>query len=105
MVKASALSLVLLISACDVFQGASGRPRTELTEREFIEVFVALGKARSVDEKAQILKQRGTSEKELQDFMQAYVKNLPALSAVFDSIVARQGAGSEGSMDVPRLPR
>ena len=105
MVKAATLLLVIVIGACEVFQGASGRPRTQLTEREFIEVFVALGKARSVDEKAQILKQRGTSEKELQDFMQAYANNLPALSAVFDSIVARQGAGSEGPMDVPRLPR
>jgi hypothetical protein len=92
----------LLAAACDVFQGGRHRPRTPLTEREFIEAYVALANARSVEEKRRILEQRGTSEKELQAFIQAYADDLPALSMVFDSVVAR--LGMQPGMEVPALP-
>jgi hypothetical protein len=91
MLRGAALMMVLVVGGCDVFRGASGRPRTELSEREFIEVYVALAKAHTPEAKAQVLKQHDTSEAELKAFMQAYTNDLPALSAVFDSIVARQG--------------
>jgi len=92
----------LLATACDVFQGGRQRPSTPLTEREFIEAYVALAKARSVEEKRRILEQRGTSEQELKAFIQAYARDLPALSVVFDSVVAR--LGMQPGMEVPALP-
>ena len=102
MPRISALILVFALAACDVFRAATGRPNTALDEREFVEVYVALGRATTPEAKAEILKRHGTSEKELQDFMKSYVNDLPALSAVFDSIVARLGAERT---DVPALPR
>ena len=102
MPRAAALLLVFAIAACEVFRGATGRPRTALGEREFVEVYIALSRATTPQAKAEVLKQHGTSEDELQEFMKSYVNDLPALSSVFDTIVARQGAPQPG---VPELPR
>ena len=102
MQRAAALLLVFVITACEVFRGASGRPRTALEEREFVEVYVALSRATTPEAKAQVLKQHRTSEEELQEFTKSYLNDLPALSAVFDSIVARLGAQQP---EVPLLPR
>ena len=102
MPKAAALLLVFVVTACEVFRGATGRPKTTLDERTFVEVYVALSRATTPEAKAQVLKQHGTSEEELQEFMKLYVNDLPALSSVFDSIVARQGAQQPG---IPVLPR
>jgi hypothetical protein len=85
-----------------VFRGATGRPKTTLDEREFVEVYIALSRATTPQAKAQVLKQHGTSEQELEEFIKSYLNDLPALSSVFDSIVARQGAQQSG---VPVLPR
>ena len=102
MLRAAALLLVFVVTACEVFRGATGRPKTTLDEREFVEVYVALSRATTPEAKAQVLKQHGTSEEELQEFMKSYVNDLPALSSVFDSIVARHGAQQP---EVPVLPR
>ena len=96
------LLLVILVgSGCELFQGGRPRPRTSLSQREFTDVYVALAAAQTPEQKAQILKQHGTSEKELREFIEAYSLNLPALSEVFDSVVARQGLQAE----VPSFPR
>jgi hypothetical protein len=100
MIRAAALLLVVVVSACEVFRGGAARPRTAQSEREFVDVYVALSKAQTPEAKRQVLIQHGTSEKELEAFMRAYAANLPALSAVFDSIVARQGMQTEA----PVLP-
>ena len=100
MMRVAAALLVVLVGACEVFRGGAGRPKTALSEREFVDVYVALGKARTPEAKVDILRQHGTSQKELEEFMRAYANNLPRLSEVFDSIVARQGVQTE----VPRLP-
>jgi hypothetical protein len=92
---------LVLVPGCDVFRGGSPRPKTTLSQREFVDVYVALAAAQTPGAKAQILKQHGTSEKELQQFIQAYSVNLPALSEVFDSVVARQGLQAE----FPSFPR
>jgi hypothetical protein len=89
------LLLVGFLSACDVFRGGDPRPRTKLSEREFVDVYVALAQVPTPEEKARVLKQHGTSEKELHAFVRAYSRNLTALSTVFDSIVARQGVHAE----------
>ena len=94
MIRIGATVLLILVAACEVFRGP-GRPDTALSEREFVDVYVALGKARTPEAKAQVLKQHGTTEKELAAFLRAYTEDLPALSEVFDSIVARQGMQSE----------
>jgi hypothetical protein len=101
MPKAGVLLLMIVLAACDVFRGGNARPTHALSEREFVEIYVALAKARTPEAKAEILKQHGTSVKELESFVQAYSGNLPAMSAVFDSVVARQGMQT----DVPALPR
>ena len=100
MIRYVALSLVVCLGACDVFRGGPSRPKTALSEREFVDVYVALAKATTPEAKQQVLTQHGTTEKELAAFLRAYADNLPALSAVFDSIVARQGMQTE----VPMLP-
>jgi hypothetical protein len=89
------LLIVCLLSGCDVFRGGDPRPRTKLSEREFIEVYVALAQVATPEEKARVLKRHGTSQQELQAFVRAYSRNLNALSTVFDSIVARQGVHAE----------
>ncbi len=93
--------LLIMIAACDVFRGGDARPKTTLSQREFVEIYVALSRARTPDAKAEVLKENGTSVKELEAFMQAYSSNLTAISEVFDSVVARQGLQT----DVPALPR
>jgi hypothetical protein len=99
------LLLVLPIGACDVFRGGDPRPKASLSEAEFVEVYVALSRATQPEEKARILKQHNTSEKELQEFVRLYTRNLPALAEVFDSVVARLGVQPERRFrDVPGLP-
>lgn len=91
-----------ILVGCDVFQGGPRHANAPLEEREFIEVYVALAQARSVGEKQRILQEHGTSEKELKAFVQAYANDLPALSMVFDSVVAR--LGMRPGVEVPSLP-
>jgi hypothetical protein len=79
-----------------------GRPRARLSEKEFVEVYVKLSRATTPQAKAAVLKQHGTTEAELQQFIQVHLKDLPALSTVFDSLVARMG--SEQQPPVPALP-
>jgi hypothetical protein len=104
MLRFIATSLLVLLGACEVFSDTAGRPKTTLSEREFIDVYVALAKAQTTDAKAQVLRQHGTTEKQVREFMQAYANDLPALSEIFDTIVARQGTQAE-TPDFPRLPR
>ena len=79
-----------------------GRPRAKLTDKEFVEVYVKLARAQTPQEKAAVLKQHGTTEAELQEFVQVHLRDLPALSTVFDTLVARMG--SEREPTVPALP-
>lgn len=90
---------VLLLASCDVFRAGSSRPSTALSPREFVDVYVALAQATTQAEKARILRKHQTSEKEMQAFISGYAKNLPELSAVFDSVLARQSG--EGPPTVP----
>ena len=101
MLRAGAVILLILMPACDVFRGGSRRPKTNLTQREFVDVYVELSKARTPEAKSGILKQHGVTQKELEHFVAAYADNLTAFSEVFDSVVARQGLQTE----VPALPR
>jgi hypothetical protein len=95
--------LLILIVGCEVFQGGNPVPKTTLTAREFVDVYVALSRAARPEDKARVLRQHKTTEKELRAFVRAYSRNLAAFSTVFDSIVARQGAELES--DIPALPR
>ena len=97
-----AVFVVLLFSSCHVFQGGPSRPDTALSEAEFIDVYVALARAAQPEEEQRILRQRGISRKELEQFVHAYSNDLTALSAVFDSVVARLGAPQ--GMEIPSLP-
>ena len=90
------------VAGCNVFQGGRHRPGTALSEREFVAVYVELARATQPEQKQRILERHGTSRKEMQDFINAYSNDLPALSTVFDSVVAR--LGSVRGMDVPALP-
>jgi hypothetical protein len=94
---------IFVIAACDIFRSSSARPESDLTPEEFVEVYVALAKARTPAEKQQVLKQYKTSEKALQEFVQAYTHDLPELSAAFDSALARMSSRrTEGETEVPR---
>lgn len=97
-----AVALFAVAAGCNVFQGGRHRPATALSEREFVEVYVALARAAQPEQKQRILEQHGTSRKELHEFINAYSNDLPALSVVFDSVVAR--LGSERGVEVPALP-
>ena len=90
------------VGGCNVFQGGRHRPAVALSEREFVDVYVALGRATTPEQKQRVLEEHGTSRKELQMFINAYANDLSALSAVFDSVTARLGA--ERGTDVPALP-
>jgi hypothetical protein len=94
---------MFLVIACDVFRGSAGRPNSDLTPEQFVEVYVALGNAPTVAEKQQVLKRYKTSEKALQEFVQAYSRDLPELSAAFDSALARiSSTRTEGPFERPR---
>lgn len=93
--------VALFLSACNVFQSGR-RPATALSEREFVDVYVALARATQPAQKQQILQRHRTSRKELEEFINAYSNDLPALSVVFDSVVAR--LGMQPGMEVPALP-
>lgn len=84
--------MLCLITACDVFSGSARTPRTDLTPDEFIEVYVALAKARTPADRRRVLEQHKTSEKALHEFVQAYSHDVPRLSATFDTAVARLSA-------------
>ncbi len=90
------------LAGCNVFQGGRHRPGTALSEREFVAVYVELARATQPEQKQRILERHRTSRKEMQDFINAYSNDLPALNTVFDSVVAR--LGSERGVDVPALP-
>ena len=98
------LLALMLFSACDVFR-APGLPKTRLTQEEFIEVYVALAKANTPAEKERILKEHGTSQKELEAFIQAYTADVSSLSAAFDSALSRMSTSAEGpeGASIPRL--
>jgi hypothetical protein len=96
------LLLICLISACDVFRGSLARPKTQLTPEQFVEVYVALARARTPAEKQQILKQHKTTEKALHEFVQAYSRDLPRLSATFDSALSRLNAPEKADDERPR---
>jgi hypothetical protein len=97
--------LVALLAAagCNVFQGGRHRPKTALSEREFIDVYLALAQATRPEQEQRIFRQHRTSRKELQAFINAYSNDLPALSAVFDTLVAR--LGMQPGMEIPILPQ
>jgi hypothetical protein len=97
-----AVFVALVLSGCNVFQGGPNRPATALSEREFVDVYVALARATQPAQKQQILQRHRTSRKELEQFINAYSNDLPALSVVFDSVVAR--LGMQPGMEVPALP-
>ena len=74
-----------------------------LSNREFVEIYTKLVRAQSIPEKERILKEHGTSKAELEEFVRANVHDLPALSEVFDTVVARIGAPKE-EYPIPVLP-
>ena len=86
------LLLIVVITGCDAFLGSASRPKSELTPDEFVEVYVALAKARTPAERQQVFKQHKTSEKALHEFVQAYSRDLPRLSATFDSALAKMSS-------------
>lgn len=94
--------LLIVVSGCSVFQPGRDRPKTALSKREFVDVYVALARAKDPATRQRILQQHGTTSRELEQFVEAYTDHLPELSAVFDSIVAR--LGMEPGMEVPALP-
>lgn len=99
MLKGMTILLVLLFASCDVFRGGDPHPKTSLSEREFVDVYVELTRARTPEAKDSVLKKHGTTQRELEAFVRAYTANLPALSTVFDSVVAR--FGPQGPPDLP----
>jgi hypothetical protein len=94
---------LLVAPSCNVFQAGRNRPATALTDREFVDLYVALARATSPGDKQRILEQHGTTREEMKAFIGAYSNDLPALSVVFDSVVAR--LGMQPGMEVPLLPR
>jgi hypothetical protein len=90
------------LPGCSVFQGGRDTGDTALSDREFVDVYVELARARQPAEKQQILQQHGTTRKEMEAFINAYANDLSALSVVFDSVVAR--LGMQPGMEVPALP-
>jgi hypothetical protein len=98
------LLIVLLAttSACDRLPFGKTGKNTRLSDKEFVEVYVKLAQATSPEEKARILQQAGTSAEELEEFVKVYLDDLPALSQVFDTVVARIGNSRE--QDLPALP-
>ena len=90
-------------SACGQIPLGNKRKTTGLTDREFVEIYIKLARAHSLEEKERILKQHGTTKKELEAFVRANVDDLPALSEVFDTVVARIGAPKE-EYPIPVLP-
>ncbi len=102
------LLAVVLFGACDVFQDRDRRPNTQLSDSAFIEVYADLFRARTEEDRQAVLEQHGTSPEELKAFVRAYSRNLPALSAVFDSIAERTGSEPERRIlreQPPALPR
>lgn len=99
MLKGITIVLVLVLASCDVFRGGDPQPKTTLSEREFVDVYVALTRANSPQAKDSVLKKHGTTLREMEAFVRAYTVNLPALSTVFDSVVAQ--LGPQGPPDLP----
>jgi hypothetical protein len=98
------ICILALTGACDDVSSRVMKRSTRLTQAEFIEVYAKLARATSETERQNILRQHGTSEAELQEFVAVNIDDLPNLSATFDSVVARLGADQEeGTM--PTLPR
>jgi hypothetical protein len=99
--------MILMLSstalACDKLPGARGKNGSRLRDVEFIDVYVKLARATSPEEKARVLKEAGTSREELDEFIEVRLEDLPALSTVFDSVVARMGSASE-DQQLPVLP-
>ena len=96
------LLYIVVITGCDLFRSGSAQARSELTPEQFVEVYVALAGARSTAEKQQVLKRHKTSEKALQEFVQAYSHDLPTLSATFDSALARLSSDRHRENQTPR---
>ena len=88
--------LVVLVAACDVFR--AGDPKTELTQQQFVEVYVELARSNTPSARQAILKKHKTTEKALQDFVQAYSGDVRQLSTAFDSALARLAAPSSGQL-------
>ena len=88
------LLTILLLAGCDVFR--AGSPQTRLTREQFVEVYVELARANTPSDRQAVLKKHKTSEKELQDFVQAYTADLSELSATFDSALAKLATPSSG---------
>ena len=62
------LLLSVAIAGCDYIRGRNSIPRTALSEDEFIEVYVELARTRDPETRDSILKQHGTSERQLKAF-------------------------------------
>lgn len=90
-------------TACDRLPEGFGRRTPGLTDKEFIEVYVKLARTSSPEVKARILKESGTTAKEMEQFVKVRLNDLPALSMVFDSVVARMGNPTDDGLR--RLPR
>lgn len=88
------LLVSLLLAGCDVFR--AGNPQARLTRDQFVQVYVELARANTPSERQAILKKHKTSEKELQEFVQAYTADLAELSAAFDSALAKLASPSSG---------
>jgi hypothetical protein len=97
------IAVLATVSACDQLPFGNKRNATRLSDREFVEIYIKLAKARSLPDKERILKQHGTTKAELEEFVRANVDDLPALSEVFDTVVARIGAPRE-EYPIPVLP-
>ena len=58
MIRIGATVLLILVAACEVFRGP-GRPDTALSEREFVDVYVAVNQSRDDDAIARVDKVGG----------------------------------------------
>lgn len=97
------LFVTTIVIGCNQWPKGLGGRTSGLRDEEFVEVYVRLSKTNSPAEKARILKEAGTTAREMDEFVKVRLDDLPALSIVFDSVVARMGNPPNDGLG--RLPR
>ena len=97
------LLVTVVLIGCDVFR--AGSPQTRLTREQFVQVYVELARANTPSDRQAVLKKHKTSEKEMQDFVEAYTAaDLAELSAAFDSALAKL-AGPSSDVGPDAVPQ
>ena len=94
------ITLLAACAACEQLSTSNSRRSTKLSETEFVDVCVKLARATSPAEKTRIMKEAGVTREDLDQFIAVYLEDLPGLSQVFDSVVARMGNPVDGPLPV-----